>query len=442
MLGMKTDQVSFEGPGERYEVIILGAGVSGLVSASVLLSQGYRRILIADAYHHVGGNHIDWSRNGYTFDVGSFIFQDDSPLLKHFPELLSRYTVAFPTWGRLNPQGRVTAYPISVKDDVVDAGPIEWIYILASVLYARLFHRKMRNASEFARYWIGNRLLHSSGLDSYMERFYGVAPDQIDIQLAQKRMLWISEHASLKNLIRRALAFSRADNGPGNCQLVRPKEGFKFLYSIAAERLQESGVLFLLGAAFRSVRRTGNEFHVQIGDRTMISDRVISTIPINHMEKICGLKSNHLAAMALVSLFFSFGGKRGFWPSILYNFSHEGAWKRLTMYSDFYGLVNGREYFTAEVVGNHVNFSAATAELDFRRHVTANRLFDGDLRLEGSMVLENAYPIYSTGSSERAALAIRALEAFGIESFGRHGGFNYQPTARVSTLDAESALKH
>jgi len=433
--------MSFEQPAEHYEAIILGAGISGLVSASVLLSQGCRRILIADAYDHVGGNHIDWSTNGYTFDVGSFIFQDDSPLLKHFPELLSRYTVAFPSWGRLNPQGRVTGYPISVKDDIVDAGPIEWVRILASLLHARMFHRKIRNAREFARYWIGDRLLHSSGLDSYMKRFYGVAPDQIDIELAQKRMLWISEHASLRNLVRRALALSQAGSGSHNRQLVRPKEGFRFLYGAAAERLQGNGVVFLLGAAFRTIERAGNRFVIRIGDRSMESDRVISTIPVNHIEEICGLKSNSLASITLLSLFFSFAGKRGFTPSILYNFSHEGAWKRLTMYSDFYGLANGREYFTAEVIGNHVNFSAEMAELDFRNHVRMNHLFDGELRLEGSMVLENAYPIYSKGSGERAARAIRAIEAFGIESFGRQGGFNYQPTARVSTIDAESALK-
>lgn len=441
MLGAKTGTMSFEPPAERYDAIIFGAGVSGLVSASILLSQGYRRILIADSYNHVGGNHIDWSTGGYTFDVGSFIFQDDSPLLKHFPELLSRYIVAFPTWGRLNPQGVVTAYPISVKDDIVNAGPIEWFRILVSVVYARLFCRGMGNAREFARYWIGSRLLHSSGLDSYMRRFYGVAPDQIDIQLAQKRMLWISERASLRNLVRRAVARSQALSGSTNRQLVRPKEGFRFLYDAAVERLQDNGVVFLLGATFGTIGRTGKTFLVRIGDRPIMADRVISTIPINHMEEMCGLKSNSLTSITLLSLFFSFAGKRRFRPSILYNFSHEGAWKRLTMYSDFYGAVNGREYFTAEVIGNHVDFSTVIAERDFRRHVQENRLFDGYLKLEGSMVLENAYPIYSQGSGERAAQAIRALEAFGIESFGRQGGFNYQPTARVSTIDAESALK-
>ena len=110
------------------------------------------------------------------------------------------------------------------------------------------------------------------------------------------------------------------------------------------------------------------------------------------------------------------------------------------MYSDFYGLVHGREYFTAEVIGHHVNFSAEMAELDFRKHVQGNRLFDGDLRLEGSMVLENAYPIYSEGSSD--AQAVRSAPSRPLESnLSIVRAVSIQPTARVSTIDAESALK-
>jgi hypothetical protein len=111
------------------------------------------------------------------------------------------------------------------------------------------------------------------------------------------------------------------------------------------------------------------------------------------------------------------------------------------MYSDFHGQENGREYFTVEVIGNHVDFSTEVVEQNFRRHVHTNHLFDGNLRLEGSIVFANAYPIYSEGSHERAAQAIIALKAAGIGSFGRQGGFNSQPTARVSTVDAEAALK-
>jgi protoporphyrinogen oxidase len=424
---------------ERYEAVILGAGISGLVSASVLLSQGCRRILIADAYSHLGGNHIDWSKGDYTFDVGNFIFQDDSPLLRHFPELLLHYKEISPTWGRLSPRGIVTAYPISMKDDILSQGPAEWVRICSSLLYARLFQRKIQNARDFARFWIGDHLLDASGLESYMKRFYGVPPVEIDIKLAEKRMLWISEHASLRTWARRFMGSLRK-SGPTNRQLVRPKEGFNHLYEVAAERLRSRGVTFLRGATFRSLERHGNTFCLRLADRAIWSDRVISTIPVNHAEAICGLESEKLQSVTLLSLFYSFSGNRGFKSSVLYNFSRQGAWKRLTMHSDFYGRANGREYFGVEVIANHADHSTELGDQDFVTHVRANSLFQGDLKLEGSMVLENAYPIYSQRSGEHAARAIRALEAFGIQSFGRQGGFDYQPTARVSTVEAETSL--
>src|SRR5882672_6076045 len=153
---------------DTFEVMVLGAGISGLVSASVLLKQGYQNIIVVDEYDHIGGNHIDCSIGEYTFDIGSFIFQDDSPLLAHLPEILPLYSPINPTWGRLNPQGVVTRYPISIKDDLIAAGPVEWLRILSSVLFARVFRRRLQNARDFAQFWIGARLLHRSGLGRYM----------------------------------------------------------------------------------------------------------------------------------------------------------------------------------------------------------------------------------------------------------------------------------
>ncbi len=168
---------------------------------------------------------------------------------------------------------------------------------------------------------------------------------------------------------------------------------------------------------------------------------MVSTIPLPIIARICGLGADlGLEAISLVSLFFSFSGRRGYAPSILYNFSMEGAWKRLTTYSDFYGPADGREYFAVEVIGSHVQNSWQQAAADFRRHTESNGLLIGDLRLEGHHSLDHAYPIYSGNAAEKATAAIAALRAFGVESFGRQGGFDYQPTARVSTLVAETAL--
>ena len=439
MLEMGSSLVVGSAALSSFDSIVLGAGISGLVSASVLAEQGHSKILVVDEYNHVGGNHIDRSYGGYTFDVGSFIFQDDSPLLRHFPELLPLYVPIDPTFGRLNPQGVVTHYPISIQDDLLAAGPIELSRILLSVAFARLFQRDQTDARSFARYWIGSRLLERSGLEHYMERFYGVKADKIDIGFAQKRMLWIKYHAMVSTYI--AKWFAPSVRGPTNRQLARPKEGFAHLYQAATERLEKCGVTFLLGAKMKGLSKIGNEFHLEVGTQRVMSDRLVSTVPIPRLQDLCGIpREQELQTVTLISLFMSFSGTRGFKQSVLFNFSHEGAWKRLTMYSDFYGLVDGREYFGVEVNADHVEESVALAEQNFRKHTEENGLFLGDLRLEGSHRLETAYPIYTDQAGERAEKAIAELRARGIESFGRQGGFDYQPTARVSTLQAEAAL--
>ena len=428
--------------GSTFDAIVLGAGISGLVSASIVLEQGAGRVLVVDEYDHVGGNHIDKAYNGYTFDVGSFIFQDDSPLLRHLPELLPLYVAIEPSWSKLTPQGVIGRYPFSVQDDFIAAGPVEWVRLLGSAAAARLRRRPMRNARDFARYWIGARLLHRSGLEHYMERFCGLPAEKIDLKFAEKRMLWISEYARLSKV--GSLIRPPVETGATrvNQQLARPREGFAHLYRPAVERLERDGVTFLLGADTRSLAKVPGGYELWVGERVVTAPRVVSTIPIDRARDLCGLApAQRLPTVTLISLFFSFAGERGFGESILYNFSHGGAWKRLTTYSDFYGPHDGREFFAVEVIADQAHGSVEFAEKDFRTHTADNGLFTGDLRLEGSHVLEHAYPIYTDGAGDRAEAAIAALREFGLESFGRQGGFQYQPTARVSTVEAEAALR-
>lgn len=426
--------------GAELDAIILGAGISGLVASSIVSQDGAANILIIDRYSEIGGNHINVNIGEYTFDIGSYIFQDDSPLIKHFPELLPYYVEIDPAWQRLNPQGIVTKYPISIKDDLLTAGPVEWARIGGSVVFSRLFRRKMRNAKDFARYWIGARFLKRSGLEDYMKRFYGLSPEKIDLNFARKRMAWISEYASLDNPMLKIKREAR--HGSTNRQLARPKEGFDHLYRVAAAKLAHKGVQLALGATIRAIARTGDRFVVQTDQGSFTANRVISTLPLHTALRICGIPlRDTLQSVSLISLFYSFKGERGFSAAILYNFSFEGPWKRLTVYSDFYGCNDGREYFGVEVNADHVGGSIDNGDRQFRDHIATNRLFDGDLVLEGSHMTANAYPIYVNGATELAQEAVHALAAFGIESIGRQGRFDYQPTARDTTLKAEMALE-
>ncbi|WFG44918.1 FAD-dependent oxidoreductase [Pseudonocardia alni] len=425
------------------DAVVLGAGISGLVSASILHRQGARHVVVLDEYPHVGGNHIDHHAGGYTFDVGSLVFQDDSPLVAHFPEVLPRYTEIDPSWGKLTPQGTIARYPFSVRQDVLAAGAVECARIGLSVARARLRRRPLETAGDFARYWIGPRLLRRSGLENYMERFCGLPADRIDLNFARQRMLWISEHARLGN-VARLLRIAREENVPEvrtNTQLARPQAGFAHLYEPAVERLERSGTEFRLGTRTQRVRRDGDGFVVEHEGGAIRAGRVISTIPVDRARELCGIPAQQpLPTVTLVSLYYSFAGDRGFTDPILYNFSHSGAWKRLTVYSDFYRRAHGREYFGVEVITGPSVRTPADADTDFRRHTMDNGLFTGDLRLEGEHVLDHAYPIYTGGAADRAAGAVAELRRFGLESFGRQGAFEYQPTARVSTVHAERAL--
>lgn len=425
------------------DVVVLGAGISGLVAASILHDQGVSKVRVIDQYDHIGGNHQDVAIDGYTFDVGSFIFQDDSPLLKRFPDLLPNYIVIRPSWARLNPQGVVTEYPFSTRVDILSAGTLEILRMIVSAVAGRLRHRHMTNAGDYARYWVGARFLRRSGLENYMARFCGCSINLIDLTFAESRMGWIRERMQVRALARalRDSVRKKSPRPPLNQQLARPRAGFAPLYSPARQALERRGSVFALGETLNAIRRTELGFEVETNGGVVATGRIISTIPLSQTADLCGIPAEALPSVTLISLFYSFDGDRGFQESILYNFSYEARWKRLTVYSDFYGKVDGRGYFAVEVVADLSGTSAQDAASEFRRHTAANRLFQGDLRLEGSHILKHAYPIFTKGSGESAARTIADLNGFGVESFGRQGGFRYQPTARVSTLEAEAALR-
>lgn len=421
-----------------FDAVVLGAGSSGMVSTSVLLNQGITNVLLLDEYEQLGGNHTSVNIGPYSFDIGSFFFQSDSPFVKHFPELLERYIPLHYSIARVTPQGKVAAYPFSLKQDVLFAGPVEWTRILSSLLYARCFSDPSANARQFAYYWLGRRFSERSGLTHYMTRFYGIGPEAIESIFAQKRMHWIAENASLKRLYR----YCRPPKTPPKLQLIRPREGFVHLYEAVEKSIRQRGGEIRLGATIKSIHRhDADSFRLELADGTVFTKNLISTMPIDKVTALCGLPVEHdLNYVALTSLFYSHRGDRGFPQNILYNFTPEGRWKRLTMHSDFYGLAQDRAYFSLEVVTQSTEPDYEAADRDFRDHVRKHGLFSGDLSLEGARLTKNLYPVYLMGSTDASAAAIKQLNDFGILSFGKQGGFDYQPTTWVSAAVAEKAL--
>ena len=144
-------------------------------------------------------------------------------------------------------------------------------------------------------------------------------------------MLWISEHSSLRSVLARIAKPNPPP--PTNRQLARPREGFAKMYAVAAAKLAERGAEIVTGVKMHGLEKLGGDFCLVLDDRTILAKRIISTIPIAGVEAYCNLPvSEKLETITLLTLYFSFSGERGFTEAILYNFSHTGAWKRLTVY--------------------------------------------------------------------------------------------------------------
>lgn len=418
-------------PGSKsYDAIVLGGGISGLTAAHALAAQG-QTVCIIDDYPKLGGNHLSRSIGPYSFDIGAIFFWSDSPLFDMFPRLKAEMTpIAFSVC-RVNPTGDVQAYPYSVQNEFLTAPLRLKLRVLGQIVLKRLRRPRLRNAGDWADYLLGSALFQASGLSHYIQRLYALQPSEVSLEFAHRRMRWIRDKVSLPHIIaarwRRLLRAASFDRSGALVCFARPASGFGPLYDTLRAELSARGIDVLLDAGMRRID-TGNGFAVWTRHGVVRSGRLISTLPLNHATDLAGLdRIDEIEAMStsMTTLFCSFDGTRGFDSVVLYNFHASGLWKRLTMHSDYYGRRDGREFFSVEITHRETGLQAATLFADFRHHSASVGLFAGDLRLEGSMLTDFAYPLARIGFETSRDAAIAQLESVMIETLGRQGRLDY-----------------
>jgi protoporphyrinogen oxidase len=422
----------------RFDAIVLGAGISGLVSAYLLADRG-KKVLLLDDYAEPGGNHISREIGGMSFDIGCFFFHENSAFFRHFPQLLPLYQPAEAQVVKVRPDGEISCYPFDLKRDLLSLPLVRRVRIALSLMRARLTVNPKGNALDFVTYSIGTEFGNASGLIPYLRRFYSAEPALIEGSFARKRMGWVARNATLKGVLQ---TLRRRSVDEKHACFVRPKGGFHEIYSKVADMLREKGVVVQLAAAVQAIAQGGDgSMTVACASGSVCAAELFSTVPLATALRCCGLPvPSGLKSATLISLFYSFIGKRGFNGNVLYNFHDRGLWKRVTVHSDFYGDVKGRAYFSVEFTVTGEPLSLDQYDRDFRADTASKRLFEGDLALEGTHVLDHAYPVYLQGATATADRAVADLAKFGVKSFGRQGGFDYQPTADVSASMAEKTV--
>ncbi|MGV7032125.1 NAD(P)-binding protein [Methylobacterium symbioticum] len=421
----------------RYDVVVLGGGVSGLVSSFDLARRGYG-VCLLENYTTAGGNHISRSMSGYTFDIGAIFFWDDNPLFTMFPKIRPLCVPVDYTIQRINPGGLVTTYPYSIKDEFLSMSAMEMGRSVAHLLYAKYRYRRQNSAEDYINYYLGSFLARKSGIDKYVERFYGLHSSKISYEFAHKRMNWIGANAGLRERLKRAtLPKSRRPKPFAASCIARPRSGFGEMYHLAVETLSDMGVESTFDAGVERIRRSNGHYVVETRGSTIQCDRVLSTFPLKITGALLGFEdATPPASTQMLTLFCSFEGSRNFDTTILYNFHAKGAWKRLTMHSDYYGRSDGREYFSVEVTCIGSVPAEGQAFADFAESVRSVGLFSGALDLLGSLVTDFAYPVYAIGSEASRDHYMDRIRSAGIDLVGRQGLFDYIPASDIAARKA------
>ena len=431
-------------PPQNTDVIVLGAGVTGLTVAAELSKAA--SVLIIDEYEHPGGNHLSRDFGPYSFDIGAIFFWTDSPLLTLFPGMGELWTPVNYATSRICPDGRVRNYPFELGSELISRGPIYMGGVFLDIAFNKMFGRRDASAASFARYYLGSRLLRDSGLALYLHRFYGLPIESISFNFAKRRMGWIAQNGSLRHKLKKIAKSVRQRLGLESptapiSPFARPPGGFPVMYGYALDQLKQAGVQAKLGTRLIGVEKTQTDFVVRTANGTFRAPRLISTIPLSRSGALFGVDvADAPESSVLTTLCCRFRGDRGFASLILFNFHQDGLWKRLTMHSDYHGVVEGWEYCSVEVTLREVTQTPEQLFEDFRASVTQAGLFKGELELVGSFRTDFAYPVYDHAADAKKARIAGALTALGVESIGRQGDFDYIPSATEAVELAQAAL--
>ena len=113
---------------DSYDVIVVGAGVSGLTTALALSKEG-KRVLVLEKENYIGGVCRSYNVEGYTVDTGPHIITRlDSGPMRILMDRYFDYLPNFVPFGKyyLRINNKIKQFPWSVKDWMMfDPLPVE-----------------------------------------------------------------------------------------------------------------------------------------------------------------------------------------------------------------------------------------------------------------------------------------------------------------------------
>ncbi len=174
---------------ERYDYIILGAGMAGLTAATEL-QQRQQRVALIEKSPQLGGLARTVVHEKFRFDLGGHRFHSYNPTLIHWlQQLLGDDLLICARQSHIFMNGRFIPYPLQFPHVLTAFPPHKAAHIAASYLRAQI-SRQQRPDHSFAD-WIINRFgrrMYETFFQPYTEKVWGIPGEKIAAEWAAQRI--------------------------------------------------------------------------------------------------------------------------------------------------------------------------------------------------------------------------------------------------------------
>jgi protoporphyrinogen oxidase len=261
-------------------IVVLGAGISGL-TAAYELSKIYRdRVIVVEKEKYTGGLAATLHFNRLSVDIGSHRVQStvNMKIRSYISDSLGIELLKRPRRGLLYMQGMALKYPPSISN-LVRSLPLKTsFYYLLSLADRFKYPHDTSNYKSAMLHSVGRRI-YENYYEDYVYKLWGIAPEHIAVEGMKRRKTILDMKSLLKNITGR------------NNYFYYPRDGMGAIAKKLIEKIVHNGGKIYSDAQISSIKVDGSN---RISSLSLVDDLrhelsfvfplVLSTIPIDDVH--------------------------------------------------------------------------------------------------------------------------------------------------------------
>lgn len=415
-------------------IVVVGAGIAGLVVGYKLVKRGYKVIIIEKDVTIGGLAKTFRYDSGFSFDIGPHRFYTQKPQVSEFiNNILGNEYLNISRNSQVHFLGKYYSWPL--KPLVFFDLPVNITMRSAMELICMILDKKKINKPTFEDYILQNYgpTLYNIFFKAYTKKFLGIEPSDTHSEWAKEgmRRTIIDESIAsrhLRDILKLIFMFS-----PSRTQFIYPVSGIGYFCEKLAEEIKRSGGEIITGTPVAKINYCSQKVEqLSLGNRHIIPELLIWSGSLNNLCSLLSFDPCELGYLSLHLYNIELNKK----PKRAFQWCYYGDEKiifsrvsQTTEFSKNLAPVN-RAGLCVEVTSNEnitTNFPEITTDRvvnDLKKvDLISNNSDIGNIYTEK---IEDAYPVYSLDYPGKLAIVKNKLKIFkNLILLGRTGLFWY-----------------